>query len=151
MKTLFVSDLDGTLLTKEERVSDYSREHINALLARGLDFTLIDIRIGVLSEALHALCGDSTFICLPFIQRGLIYDRSAGKTHHYSCFEDSLKIICIVRSCNFGIMPFVYSAEERRENVAWLQGRETFGDEAVSGAQAGDPRLRATFSEGRNC
>ena len=39
MKTLYVTDLDGTLLTKEERISEYSLEKINALVDRGLLFT----------------------------------------------------------------------------------------------------------------
>ncbi len=40
MKTLFVTDLDGTLLTKEERVSEYSREKLNRMIERGLMFPM---------------------------------------------------------------------------------------------------------------
>ena len=39
MKTLFISDLDGTLLTKEGKVSAYSSERLNAMLDRGMLFT----------------------------------------------------------------------------------------------------------------
>ena len=145
MKTLFVSDLDGTLLTKEERVSDYSREHINALLARGLDFTFATARS--VGSAACALRGLNLHMPAVYYNGGLIYDRSAGKTLHYSCFEDSLKSYVLSVLANFGIMPFVYSAEERRENVAWLQGRETFGMKRYLERRQGDPRLRATFSE----
>ncbi len=44
MKTLFVTDLDGTLLTKEERVSEYSREKLNRMIERGLMFTYATAR-----------------------------------------------------------------------------------------------------------
>ena len=40
MKTLFVSDLDGTLLTAEERISAYSLQNLNRLIDDdGLQFT----------------------------------------------------------------------------------------------------------------
>ena len=44
LKTLFVSDLDGTLLTLQERVSSYSLEHLNALIDNGLHFTYATAR-----------------------------------------------------------------------------------------------------------
>ena len=36
MKTLYVTDLDGTLLTSKEKVSPYSRDKLNMLTERGL-------------------------------------------------------------------------------------------------------------------
>ena len=45
MKTLFVSDLDGTLLTARETVSEYSLGHLNALIDEcGLQFTYATAR-----------------------------------------------------------------------------------------------------------
>ena len=44
MKTLYVTDLDGTFLTKEERISSYSLEKVNALVDRGMLFTYATAR-----------------------------------------------------------------------------------------------------------
>ena len=44
MKTLWVSDLDGTLLTLKERISEYSLEHLNGLIDGGLSFTYATAR-----------------------------------------------------------------------------------------------------------
>ncbi len=40
MKTLYVADLDGTLLGSSGELSDFSRATINSLIAHGLDFTI---------------------------------------------------------------------------------------------------------------
>lgn len=44
MKTLFVSDLDGTLLNNDAALSDYSIKTINALIAEGMHFTVATAR-----------------------------------------------------------------------------------------------------------
>ena len=45
MKTLYVSDLDGTLLNQEARLSAYTAETLNLLIEEGLPFTLSLIHI----------------------------------------------------------------------------------------------------------
>lgn len=44
MKTLYVSDLDGTLLQNNERTSDYTNEVINRLNANGMIFSYATAR-----------------------------------------------------------------------------------------------------------
>lgn len=39
MKTLYVSDLDGTLLQSNERTSEYTNNIINELVERGMLFS----------------------------------------------------------------------------------------------------------------
>lgn len=38
MQTLYVTDIDGTLLTKNQAVSEYSKRVINKLVDRGMLF-----------------------------------------------------------------------------------------------------------------
>ena len=40
MKTLYVSDLDGTLLNSKGELSDNTAAIINSLISHGLDFTV---------------------------------------------------------------------------------------------------------------
>lgn len=44
MKTLYVTDLDGTLLTSQKNVSEYSEKTINALIENGMLFTYATAR-----------------------------------------------------------------------------------------------------------
>ena len=44
MKTLYVSDLDGTLLNREPRLSAYTAETLNLLIEEGLPFTYATAR-----------------------------------------------------------------------------------------------------------
>lgn len=44
MKTLFISDLDGTLLNKDAALSDYSINGINSLILKGMNFTFATAR-----------------------------------------------------------------------------------------------------------
>lgn len=46
MTTLYISDLDGTLLTSEGVLSDETVRGINALLSQGVDFTFATARTG---------------------------------------------------------------------------------------------------------
>ena len=43
-KTLYVSDLDGTLLDPQERVSDFTARVIRELTGRGIHFTYATAR-----------------------------------------------------------------------------------------------------------
>ncbi len=44
MKTLYISDLDGTLLNKNAEISDYTAEKLNVLIGQGLNFSVATAR-----------------------------------------------------------------------------------------------------------
>lgn len=55
-RTLYVSDLDGTLLGKDSRLTDFSRNTLNALLDEGLLFTVASARsVVTIGEVLRGL------------------------------------------------------------------------------------------------
>ena len=145
MKTLFVSDLDGTLLTKEERVSAYSLEHLNALLARGMLFTYATARS--VGSAARALQGLNVGLPAVYYNGGLIYDRAEKRTLRFSCFDDALKshVLSVLRE--YGILPLVYGPKEQREFVAWRLGQETFGMKRYLERRKGDSRLLSAHSD----
>ena len=47
MKTLYVTDLDGTLLNTDERINEYSKDIINGLVEKGLLFTYATARSSI--------------------------------------------------------------------------------------------------------
>ena len=62
MKTLYVSDLDGTLLNSNTALTDTTIETINALVEEGMEFTFATARS--ITSASHWYPGDSIFVHL---------------------------------------------------------------------------------------
>ena len=54
MKTLYLSDLDGTLFTPDARISDFTAESINRLVENGLHFSIATARTAVTVRKLLA-------------------------------------------------------------------------------------------------
>ncbi len=89
MKKLYISDLDGTLLTPEGKISSYSLERLNALLDQGVYFTVATARSA--STAVHIL--ENLHLTLPVIlMNGIaVYDRNAGKYVENEAMEHDIK------------------------------------------------------------
>ena len=145
MKTLFVSDLDGTLLTKEEAVSAYSIRHINDLVARGMQFTFATARS--VESAIRAVRGLNVSVPAIFYNGGLVYDLNSRQTYRYICFceEEKRYVLSVLES--FGIMPFAFTANAVSEHIAWRVGRETFGMRRYLARRRGDRRLMPVSSD----
>ncbi len=139
MKTLFVSDLDGTLLTQEGSVSAYSCERLNPLLERGMVFTYATARSAVsarrATEKLH--------ITAPVVlyNGGLIYDFHEDKVLRVILCEHDVAAYILNVLLNYNVMPFVYSSIERKERVSWVQGAESEGMKRYLSYRKGDERL----------
>ncbi len=146
MKTLFVTDLDGTLLTKEERVSAYSCERINRLIDAGLLFTFATARSATSAE--HAVRGLDLRIPAILYNGGLIYDYRTGTTLRATLFPEDEKgyVLGVLRS--FGICPFVYGAQREAERVKWVVENETEGMRRYLYRRRGDKRLFPVHSDG---
>ena len=71
-KTLYISDLDGTLLNKNAELSDYTRESLRALLTDGLNFSIATAR--TLVSAAKVLEGLAFRTPIVLMNGVLIYD-----------------------------------------------------------------------------
>ena len=147
MKTLFVSDLDGTLLTKEERISDYSRERLNRMIERGLLFSYATARS--YESAKKAVMGLNLNIPVALYNGGLIFHPQTGETLDAVLFSDADKgyVYTVLREYN--IQPFVFgvAADRSRERVSWLKGSETFGMQRYLSRRREDARIEGVYSE----
>ncbi len=139
MKTLYVTDLDGTLLTKEERISEYSLAKLNSLVDRGLLFTYATARSTLSAE--RATQGLKLNIPAVLYNGGLIYDRTTDTPLYASFFEEADKryVLQVLRS--FGICPFIYGATREREHIKWMPERATEGMNRYLSRRVGDNRL----------
>ncbi len=146
MKTLFVTDLDGTLLTKEERVSAYSLEHLNRLIERGMLFTFATARSAF--SAKRAVEGLNMRIPAILYNGGLIYDFSTGETLFYSVFEEDWKGYVLSVLSQYGIAPIVFGAVEGKERLAWDTAHESYGVRRYLIRRNGDERLAPASTAG---
>ncbi len=144
MPALFVSDLDGTLLTREETVSCYSRERLNRLLDDGMIFTYATARSA--RSAQRAVEGLHLHTPAILYNGGIIYDFDRDETLRYSVFGDDEKRYVLSVLFEYGIVPIVFSAVPGRERVAWLAGNETEGVKRYLARRQTDDRLVPVYN-----
>ncbi len=138
--TLYVTDLDGTLLTKEEKVSAYSREKLNRMTDAGMLFTFATAR-SVLS-AQRAVEGLRVSAPAILYNGGLVYDFGAQKALFTALIgeEERYAVMDVLRA--HGIFPFVFGARTAdAERVAWLEQNESEGIRRYLSRRAGDERF----------
>lgn len=144
LNTLFISDLDGTLLTHEERISDYSLRELNAMIGEGLQFTYATARS--FNSALRACRGLDQKLPVILYNGALIIEPCGRKRLFSNHFNEGQ--IAYIRELlvKFSVRPLVYSFCEGRECVSWLAGEETEGVLRYLSRRRGDPRLRPVGS-----
>lgn len=109
MKTLFISDLDGTLLDKNARPTDRSAEIIRSLIGRGMLFTIATAR-----SLSSVPIGERLGINIPCVQLNgvLMYDFASRRYVGSTAIEpeDARAVLGVLR--RHDRMSFVYKADE---------------------------------------
>ena len=137
----YVSDLDGTLLDPQARLSDATRAGLTELLAEGLVFTVASAR-HVVSIARIL---DGLPISLPVVSSNGAYisDLRTGRHELVNAMEPALgqSIFALVR--RHGLMPFIATHGAKGDQLFWQEvqneGQQRFVAERQRNA---DPRLR---------
>lgn len=146
--TLYVSDLDGTLLDRQGQLSAATRAGLTELLAQGLVFTVASARHVVSIRQLLA----GLPLSLPVISSNgaFISDLATGRHELVHGMDDALgeDLFALVR--RHGQMPFLSIHAPEGDRLYWQEvvneGQRHFVDERV---QSGDPRLRPCDDLGR--
>lgn len=140
MKTLYVTDLDGTLLNAQSRVSEKSLSILNRLLEKGLPLTFATARS--LGPALKATAGLQ--LRLPVITNNgaFIRDPVSGEflAGHYFSENDVAAIRETLAGCS--LHPLVFAIIEGEERVTRLAGHENDGVREYLASRPGDKRFR---------
>ena len=140
MNTLYVTDLDGTLLNSNDQISQYSIQTINGLVAKGMQFTYATAR-SLVSASVVAK-GLSTTIPVIAYNGALIIHPDTGEV--ISSLSFSEEEACYVRDvlqANDG-NPLVYSYVDGVERVSYVAGRENAGIRHYLDARKVDKRFR---------
>jgi len=145
MNTLYVSDLDGTLLNENTELSEKTKEIINALVKQGVKFTYATARS--FSSASKILKGLNLSIPAITYNGAYFVEPTDGKIIYSTCFSyEQMKYISTILAQNKA-NPLVYSLLDYEERVSWLDGKVNEGMSRYFKARVGDKRLRCVTNE----
>jgi len=144
MRTLYISDLDGTLLRGNRTLSSFTCEAIRALTARGVLFSYATARS--LYTATTVTGGLTT--SLPVVLHNGVFTVQPETGHILRSCAFSAEDVATIRTAadHLGVTPIVYTMTEAGERYSLMPERLTEGGRAYLAMHEGDPRGRVTDS-----
>lgn len=117
MKRLYITDLDGTLLNKESRLSEKSKEILNTFILNGGMFTYATARS--YNSAKYVTEGLITTVPIIVYNGAFIYD-IPSKKYVDGVFFNQYQLNEIIKLTNqFNYTPLVYTFINGEEKVLW--------------------------------
>ncbi len=143
MSTLYVTDLDGTLLNSSDQISQYSMETINGLVARGMQFTYATAR-SLVSASVVAKGLSATIPVIAYNGALIIHPATGEVISSLSFTEEEAGYVSSVLQEN-GANPLVYAYVDGVERVSYVAGREELLP--LYEIFSGDERYRCTLQQ----
>ena len=144
MKTLYVSDLDGTLIRSDERTSDYTNQVINRLVAEGMIFSYATARSFHTSHKVTA--GLNARIPLITYNGAMVVDNVDGSFLIKNFFGEEVRDI-LRDLFDHDVYPMVYGFVEGIEKFSFLPAKSSRGLLAFNETRRGDKRCRIVDTE----
>lgn len=144
MKTLFISDLDGTLLNRQERLSERTVELLNSLIQKGLHFSYATARS--LSSAARATQGIMPVAPVVLYNGGTILNPATHETLRFLAYTPKQVKIAAELFQAHHVSPIVYSMVNGQDYVSWMAGTETRGMNEYLSKRKDDPRFTVCHS-----
>ena len=140
MKTLYVTDLDGTLLNCNDKISEFTVKILNDLIDKGMCFSYATARslssasivTNGLSTNIPVIIYNGTFIVNPYTKEKLF-------SLYFSEKEKNI-VIDFLGKCS--IYPLVYGYVSNEEKVSWIIDKENYGIRNYVNSRKNDKRLR---------
>ncbi len=145
VKTLYISDLDGTLLRSDQRISAESCEILNRLIGCGLLFSFATARSAV--TAIPAAAGLTEKIPIIIYNGVFTVDSITGERLISNTFTHEAACGIYSTLLSFGINPIVYSVMDGSEKFSYIPERCTRGMKAFLETRKGDIRERIAVTE----
>lgn len=144
-KILYVTDLDGTLLNKKERINKKSIDIINELVEKGMMFTYATARSLVSASVVTA--GLTTRIPVIAYNGAFIFQPATGAILSQERFsrEEMNCVSGFLSEHNISVL--VYSYIQGIEKVSWISGQENEGIRRYLDLRKGDRRLRPVANQ----
>lgn len=138
-KTLYLSDLDGTLLTSSRVVSEVSRDIINRLIKEGMLFSYATARSIVSAEKVTR--GLKIHIPVILFNGVFLLEQNSQKVICGNYFDDSIYEV-FETLFSYGIYPFVSAHIDGVEKVSFIGEKFTRGMQIFQESRTGDRRMR---------
>ena len=140
MKTLYVTDLDGTLLRSDQKTSAYTNEVINRLVDRGVLFSYATARSYHTS---HKVTAGMTAAFPLIVYNGVfVRDNATGKTLISNILEKDSATAIIKKLISSGIQPIVYSLINDEEKFSYIKPAINRATQEFIDTRKGDRRDR---------
>ena len=139
MKTLYVSDLDGTLLTGSQKVTDETKRIINQLTSQGMCFSYATARSVLTAEKVT----EGLVMSAPLIvyNGAFLIHHETGEILLANYFDtDDAEIFTYLFSRE--VFPIVYSYIDGSEKFSFVKKKTTRGMDLFLGSRKGDVRTR---------
>ncbi|SEH60763.1 Cof subfamily of IIB subfamily of haloacid dehalogenase superfamily/HAD-superfamily hydrolase, subfamily IIB [Ruminococcus flavefaciens] len=143
-KTLYLSDLDGTLLNSMQRTSDHTNKVINELVSEGMIFSYATARSW--SAASKVTRGISVSLPAIVYNGAFVVDTLSGERLISNYFDDEVKNV-IKKMLESNIQPTVYSVHSGKEKFSYVADRITKGMADFVESRRGDSRNNPVVSE----
>lgn len=140
MSTLYVSDLDGTLLRSDEKISQYTSSVINSLTKKGMLFSYATARS--LITAKKVTSGINAKIPLIVYNGAFVIDNSTGDIMIENYFDDEVDIVLDDLFSN-EVYPIVYAYIDGKEKVSFVPELCSDGMRKFLDSRKGDVRANA--------
>lgn len=137
MKTLYISDLDGTLLRSNETISDFTNVTINELVARGMLFSYATARSYVTSKKVTK--GIEAKIPLIVYNGAFVIDNATEEILLSNFFGDDIKSL-LDDLLEYNIYPIVYSFLDGVEKFSYVYDKCNKGSRDFISTRKGDRR-----------
>ncbi len=111
-RTLYISDLDGTLLNSDKELSPYTRDTLNRLIAEGLEFSAATARTG--ASALKILSGLNINVPVILMNGVLIYDTGSEKYIKVEALSSGTAFRIAEIFEEYGVTGFMYAINENK-------------------------------------
>ena len=127
MKTLYVTDLDGTLLGSDERTSGFTNQTVNGLVQKGMLFSYATARSYVTAKKVTR--GLDAHIPLIVYNGAFVIDQGTEEIMIYNFFGDEAGALMedLIRH---DVYPIVYAFVDGVEKYSYIPERCSWGMKA---------------------